>query len=196
MTMIDQIREEFRMRVNIRDTKSLRRFFLRYSFFSTNDMALLLGLSPWTIRIYKRRAKIRRKGGPNTKPENPQIPVHLDLPEDWDTSDWWRKHYPRYGMGILTRETGLNYHTVRKRVRQHCGRIRSQQESTDSSHPCCTREWLQEHYINQGLSQKRCGRIAGVSDSTIRDWLVRLGFQVRGLYGGSLLDQVSSIGTS
>jgi len=185
---MEAICEEFKTRVDIKDAKSLRRFFLRYSFFSTNDMALILGLSPWSIRTYKRRAGIKRKGGPKTKPKNPQIPVHLDLPENWDTAEWWRAHYPRYGMYILTRETGLNYHTVRRRVRRHCGGIRSYREAANSDHSYCTKEWLQEHYINQGLSQKRCGVIAGVSDSTIRDWLVRFGFQVRGQYGGSLLD--------
>ena len=80
--MMEQIREEFRTRVDIHDAKLLRRFFLRYSFFSTNDMALILRLCPWTIRLYKKRAGITRKGGPKTRPENPQIPVHLYLPEN------------------------------------------------------------------------------------------------------------------
>lgn len=190
---MDVICEEFTTRVDVKDPKSLRRFFLRYSFFTTNDLALILKLNPRTIRTYKGRAGIKRKGGPKTKPENPQIPVHLDLPENWDTAEWWQAHYPRYGMRILTRETGLNYITVRSRVRRHCGGIRSHREATTSAHPCCTREWLQEHYIEQRLSQKQCGRVAGVSDSTIRDWLVHHGIQVRGQHASSLLDQISSI---
>lgn len=184
---MDQIREEFDKRVDINDGKSLKRFFMRYSFFSTNDIALVLGLSPRTIRVYKRNAGIRRNGGPDTKPKNPNTPVRLDLPENWDTAEWWQRHYPRYGMYILTRETGLNYHTVRRRVNKHCGGIRSYRDATASNHPCYNKDWLQEHYVDQKLTQKQCGKIAGVSDSTIRNWLVRLGFQVRGHYGSSIL---------
>jgi len=188
--------EEFKTRVDIYNKKSLFRFFMRYAFFSTNDLALILGLSPGTIQEYKRYAGIKRKDGPYHKPVNHNIPVHLDLPENWDTPEWWRAHYPRYGMYILTRETGLNYNTVRRRVRQHCGRIRGHKEAVQPDHPCCNKDWLRKHYINQGLNQKQCGLLAGVSDSTIRSWLVRLGFQVRGHNGGSLLDQVGGIRAS
>ena len=89
---MDSIVEEFKSRVNITDPKSLRRFFLRYSFFSTNDIAMVLGLSPRNIREYRNYAGIKRQTGPNTKPENPTIPVHLDLPDDWDTEEWWQSH--------------------------------------------------------------------------------------------------------
>ena len=190
---MDTVREEFRTRVGIHDAPSLRRFFFRHAFFSSNDLAQILGLSAWTIRQYKKRAGIQYRNSHNKLPPNLQLPVHLDLPGGWDTAEWWRAHYPRYGMHILVRETGLGYRTVRRRVQKHCGGIRSHQEATHPTHPCCNEEWLREHYIDQGLSQKRCGVIAGVSDYTIRNWLVRYGIQVRGHYGGSLLDKVSSV---
>ena len=193
---MDHIREEFNTRVDIKDAVSLRRFFNRYAFFSTNDLAMILGLCPSTIRIHKRYAGIKRANASHNKPENPSIHTHIDLPEDWDTPEWWRANYPRYGTYILRRATGLSYRTVRRRIQKHCGPLRSHREAAGSMHPCYTKEWLQEYYVDQGLSQKRCGAIAGVSDSTIRDWLVHLGFQVRSRYGSSPLDQVSRVRVS
>jgi len=189
---VDQIREEFD-RIDIKDKKAMRRFFLRYSFFSTNDLALILDLSPRTILEYKRNCDLRRKGGPKQRPVYPRIPTDIELPENWDTPEWWRAHYPKYGMYILTKVTGLNYHTVRKRVSRYCGGIRSYREAMASDHPCCNEEWLREHYIERELGQKACARLAGVSDSTLRGWLVRFGIQVRGSYGGSVLGKVGSI---
>jgi hypothetical protein len=45
--------------------------------------------------------------------------------------------------------------------------------------PCKNREWLEEHYIYEGWSCRRCAEEAGVSPATISNWLVKFGIKPR-----------------
>jgi hypothetical protein len=170
---------------------------MRHSFFGVGDLATLLDLSPRTILKYRRRAGIKKRGEVKNQPEFHSIPTNINLQEGWDTPEWWRAHYPRYGMRILTRVTGLNYLTVRRRIERHCpGGIRKYGEAVKSKHPCCTEKWIREHYEEQELSQYKCASIAGVSPSTFRDWLVRFKIPIRSYYAHSLMDQAGGLRTN
>ena len=102
-----------------------------------------------------------------------------NLPDNWDTKEWWTANYPKQGIYLLARETGLNKHTVRKRLRKHGIKILSKEEAERSKHPCCNAEWLSEHYYVKGLTLQACGQLAGVSGDTIKTWLSALRMQTK-----------------
>ena len=158
------------------DKLSLWNFFRKYLYFSTYDLAIVLKTTAKRIRQLKAIAGIRREGK-TTIPTYVQQRVEIELPPDWDTAEWWRAHYPKYGTSILARVTGLNLLTVRKRLRKHGIRILSKRESELSKNPLCTEAWIRKHYYDEGLSQRACAKLAGISTDTFRGWLIRFGLQ-------------------
>ena len=153
-------------------------FFHKYLYFSTYDLAVILRTTPKRIRNLKAIAGIKREGkGP--LPSNIRVKIEIELPPNWDTAEWWRAHYPKYGTFVLARVTGLNLMTVRKRLRKHDIRIRSKREAEQSKHPYCTEAWLVKYYYEEDLSLRACAKLAGISTDTLRGWLVRFGLQTK-----------------
>lgn len=161
------------------DVAELREFFLRYSFFTTNNMAQLIKLSARNVRKYKKQAGFGKAVVLSPLPVNIKVPIKIDLPDNWDTPEWWRENYPKYGTWTLSRATGLSRPVIRLRINKYCGGLLTHEEATLSNHPRFDKEWLTEHYITQGKSLRACSKLAGVSPDTLAGWLNRLGIRVR-----------------
>lgn len=175
------VRDEF----NLLDKHSqgkLATFFLRYKFFSTNDLSIVLSLSSRYLRRLKSRAKITnsRKTSP---PRNIKVMPDIKLEPGWDCKEWWEQHYPKYSAAILAKITGLHKITVLSRIRKYGIPMRSK---VNSGHQCCNYDWLYKHYITLEWGLVRCGKAAGVSPDTISVWLNNHKIQVRSKYGPSV----------
>ena len=179
--------------VDRHDPKALRKFFLLFSFFTSNDMALMLELNARTIRKLKKRAGLGRVGGPPQKPPGFNYGKIVDIPIDWYDDDSLRAAYPRFGYVAISKAVGISYTRVKQRIKK-MGIGLSYREACRSKHPCCTAEWLRKHYIEMGLTQVECAKLAGVSDCTIRDWLNFHGTQVRTHFVGPPVGKTCGVG--
>ena len=174
------IREDFAL-VDTKDGKQLREFFLRYSFLNTTDFCQALSLCTTIVRNYKRRAGFRRPSAPDVVPNVSPKPNVVDNIEPFvDTPSWWILHYKERGCGRakLERASGLSHSQVRSRITKHCG-WKSYNESMRSKHPCNNLEWLTKHYVDKELSMRACAKLAGVSDDTLKCWLLRNNIAIR-----------------
>ncbi len=182
------IRDEFAL-IDTKNGDQLREFFLRYSFLSTTDFASILSLSTTFIRRYKRRAGFRRASAPDVVPNVSPTRNTVDNIEPFvDTADWWILHYKErgYGRAKLQRASGLGVGTVRLRIKKHCG-WKSYNEAMKSKHPCNNLEWLTKHYVDEQLSMRACAKLAGVSDDTLKCWLLRAGIEIRHINHGPIV---------
>ena len=171
------IRDDFAA-LDRKNPQALWDFFHKYKFFSTYDLAIVLDATARTIRDLKGVSGLRREGvGP--LPSNIRLKTQVELPENWDVREWWEANYPRYGIYMLSKITGLNKLTVRKRLRRYGIKTISKKEAEFSKHPCCNVEWLKEHYYKNDMSLRACARLAGVSTDTIRGWMIAFKLQTR-----------------
>jgi hypothetical protein len=178
------VRDEFKL-LDRRDQEELSRFFLRYKFFTTNDLAQILSMSSRHIRRLKTIAKVTNSRG-TSPPQKVRIPPDIQLEPNWDREEWWRRYYPKYGCRVLARATGMSMRTVMKHLRKFGITIRTDVSPSLSSHPCCNYEWLQKHYNELDLGLVRCAEIAGVCPDTISGWLNAYKIQVKSRYGPSV----------
>ena len=170
-----EIKAEFDL-IDKKDAVSLRSWFEKYPFLSTNDIAMIVGLGAPKIRKLRRLAGFRE----NIKqPRYVRVPEIIDVPENWNTKEWLTEAVSKYGVPSIAKAVGRNYSTIYDKVWKWKIPKRSWLESVKSKNPCCTSEWLTEHYVERQLSAVVCSKLAGVSRDTIINWLVRFGIQVR-----------------
>jgi hypothetical protein len=172
------MRDEFKL-LDKYNSEQLGNFFVRYKFFSTNDLAQVLSLSSRYIRTLKSRTDISRTRGRKVSPKsNINIIPNIKLEPGWDCPEWWRHYYELYGMKTLAKITHLNILTVKKRLSKY--NIPSKtRKSKPLNHPCCNFEWLRKHYVELGYTIAKCARTAGVSPDTITSWLNTFKIQVK-----------------
>jgi hypothetical protein len=172
------IRDEFKL-LDRYNSAQLGSFFVRYKFFSTNDLAQVLSLSSRYIRRLKERTDISRTRGRKVSPKpNINTVPDIKLEPGWDCGDWWRHYYKLYGLRILVKITHLSMKTVMKRLRTYNIQLRPK-GSTPSNHPCRNYEWLYKHYVELDLGSVKCAKAAGVSPDTITSWLNAFKIQVK-----------------
>jgi hypothetical protein len=174
------IRDEFKL-LDRYNSEQLSNFFLRYKFFSTNDLSQVLSLSSRYIRRLKSRTdpdRIIRTRQKHTPPKNLRVLPNIKLEPGWDCAEWWRHYYQLYGSYILVKITHLSRPTVRKRLRKYNVQIRTKRASP-INHPCYNYEWLYKHYVELSWNTARCAKAAGVSPDTIITWLNNFKIQVK-----------------
>lgn len=177
---IDEHRIEFR-KVKRRDPKSLLRWFTTYKHLSTNDHAQIAGVAACTIRKYKKLAGIRGKGPAN----NPRVKtVRCDpaevAPPNWrEDADWLRRTLDLYNVSVIARMVQRDRNVVLNALRRHNIPTKPLRESNKPKNRCCTHAWCWKHYIEQGLSQKQCAKLAGIAQQTFSTWLNRFNITVR-----------------
>jgi hypothetical protein len=172
------IRDEFKL-LDKRDPKQLSNFFLRYKFFSTNDLAQVLSLSSRYIRMLKTRTGddiVRTRQNNRPRAGVRFLPI-VELEPGWDCAEWWRHYYKLYGARILAKITHLSIKTVKKRIRKY--NIPRTRQAPPLTHPCCNYEWLYKHYVEMDLHLLGCAKAAGVSPDTISSWLNTFKIQVK-----------------
>lgn len=187
------IRDEYQS-IDKYNKDQLTSFFLRYKYFSTNDLAQVLSLSSRYIRTLKNRADIiiSRSGGQIHKQKRIITVPDIKLEPGWDCAEWWRHYYKLYGTIVLSKITHLNPKTVRSRLCKY--NIKMRPVGTHPiSHPCCNYEWLYKHYTQLNMELGTCAKEAGVSKDTITSWLNKFKIQVKTKYGPKVKARNSSV---
>ena len=177
------MRDEFKL-LNKYDPEQLKNFFLRYKFFSTNDLSQVLSFGSRYIRMLKTRTDgtdLIRTKRPSPVPKCVYIVPDIKLEPGWDCAEWWRHYYQLYGIRTLSRITHLNRRTVTKRLRKY-NIPTMPRRSKHTTNPCNNYEWLYKHYVELGQTLAMCGKIAGVSKDSISTWLNKFKIQVRTRY--------------
>jgi hypothetical protein len=167
------MRDEFEL-LDRRNSEQLGNFFVRYKFFSTNDLAQVLSLSSRYIRRLKSRTDICRTRGRKTSPQTIKTPLDMELEPGWDCEEWWRRQYQLHGVYILSRISHFSVKTVRRRLSKY--NIKTGVRSTNS---CRNYEWLHKHYVELDQNVVTCAKLAGVSPDTITTWLNNFKIQVK-----------------
>lgn len=186
-SVADDVRLEYST-INRKDPEILRRFFLRFSFFSTNDLAQILGYSSTYIKRLKRSVGIR--GRPIHGRRIISYPTLITAPPNWG-NEWLRQVYPQFGLRIIARATSRTIQAIHYRLKR-LGVILPDKTSR-SKHPCCNEEWLRKYYVEEEWTATQCSQLAGVSRDTICDWLNVFKIQVRS-NAYSILGKVSGFG--
>lgn len=168
------------------DLVEWRAFFRDNKYLTNMELAQLAGVSLKTIERRKLDLGLRKKRvlhwcrEHKTKP----IPVEVVPPSVWNNKEWFLEMYVRRELGSWTiaRMIDRDHARVRQKLRQFGIPVRPYHESTLSKHPCCNREWLEEHYEVYGYSLEKCAELADVNQYTICNWLVRFCMPIRDRY--------------
>lgn len=180
LATLEELRAAFK-RVNRHDPKALRLWFDTHQHLSTHDHAQVAGLSAWTIRQLKKRAGIRGNG-PAVGPQ--VITVRCDPaevpPANWkDDPDWLRRTLELYDVSKIARMVGRDRNVVKAALKRHNIPTKNRRDATKSKNPHCSHAWCWKHYVEQGLSQEKCAKLAGIAQQTFGDWLNRFNIPVR-----------------
>lgn len=162
-----ELRQQFAV-VDKKDPKALRQWFDTHSYLSTNDFAQIGDCSARKIRQLKKLAGIVGKMPANLPISKAQSRVvTLTAPADWDNYEWFSKVAKSHTYRDLSTATGLSYRSIYTRLKRWGLKTRGQV----SHNPCHTKEWCEEHYVKQGLSQTKCAKLAKVGQQTFANWL-------------------------
>lgn len=174
--IVDGLLEELRAewgRVDVSCVVSLGRWFECHGDLSVSDHALVMQCSVWLVN--KRRALVGIKGrAPKTRKRPLAVRGCVGvLPEGWCSKEWLEKNIAVYGHRPIIRAAGWTRKWYYEKLRK-LGVVARKRRN-----PCRSRDWLFRHYVELGLSLRRCGELAGVSKQTVASWLVAEGISVR-----------------
>ncbi len=168
---IKELREEF-AKVNLGDKESVQKWFAEHSYLSKNDIAIIAQRSrAWVDSLYRFAGHVPK----NIRPSKPYVPhsTVIDLPENWRDEDWLRSAAKRHSARAIARAANVHHSHVIRLFEKHDIKKQTYKEAMKSKNPHCTKAWCYEHYVVQGLSMKKCAKLAGVARSTFSKWLVR-----------------------
>ena len=156
-------------------------------YLTSSELAYMLEVSPSAIREWREKLGVECRVKINTSymrewNTGKEYPLVED-PKIWDNKEWLSEQYEKngYGRRIIAKMINRDPKVVKLRLRRYGIRIRDVREASQSKNPCCNKEWLEEHYEKQGLSQRKCAKIADVNPQTIVNWLVKFGMSVRNM---------------
>lgn len=169
------LREQF-AQVDFTDIGSIQKWFADHPYLTTNDHAQIANRSTLWIRQQKRKAGIKSRTPPVLPVAKPIKKPLIDVPPDWDTKEWLEWASTRYTIRRIALSTGKSMRTIYSRYKKWG--LKPTYVSK-SQNPCCTEEWVREHYVNQRLSQKECAKLAGICTQAFANWLNRFKIAVR-----------------
>jgi len=173
---IEQLRPKFAA-VNKKDPKALRRWFESYPHLRTADHALIASRSLNYIRELKKLAGLGGKPVKKRPTTRHRKVVNIEVPENWDTPEWLQKAVLRYSILSISQALGVSRRTIRRRLDRY--KITERIDATDPQNPYYNKAWVHEHYVEQGLSQSKCAKMAGITTAAFTKWLVRFRIPVR-----------------
>jgi transposase len=175
---IAELREEFK-KVDKKDPKALRSWFETNSHLRTSDIALIAERNPGYVRELKKLAGLGKGPVKKIPPPATKKTISIHVPEDWDNEEWLTKAFQLYSVRDIAKATGIAKSTIFDRKTKYGIKARNYKEATKSNNPHCTKAWVYEHYVTQGLKQSECAKLAGIATPTFNRWLVRFKIPVR-----------------
>jgi transposase-like protein len=154
---------------------------------------MLAGTSTTTIKEWRRKCGIKapNNGWGSNQPTRPFVGTKLEpkvyeiVPKEiWDNPGWFYQKYVVEELGVhaLAKMIDRDIKIVLSRLKRFGIQTRTTQEAVKSKNKCCTREWLEEHYVIYGYSLRKCAELAGVNRYTIYNWLVKYNIYIRDRY--------------
>jgi hypothetical protein len=175
---IEQLRPEFAA-VDKSDPVSLKQWFESHSHLRTSDHARIANRDLDYIRRLKKLAGLGGRTPKNRPTNSNKKIVSIDVPEVWDDPEWLRKIIQLHSAKSLAKAIGVSVRTISCRLIKYKIPRKSPKERTKPNNPCCTKAWVYEHYVEQGLSQSKCGKLAGITHGAFAKWLIRFEIPVR-----------------
>ena len=173
-----ELRKKFGQ-VDTDDPEAIRKWFADHEYLTTNDHALVTGKSRWYVRQLRKRAGLTQAPPKKMpKPHAPRKIVNIDT-TNWDTKEWFEKAIQLYTIKQIARAIQRDKKAVKRRVKKWNLKLRPLKERTRPQNPCCTKEWVYNHYVEKGLSQRQCAKLANISPQNFANWLIRFEIQVR-----------------
>lgn len=163
-----------------------------YKYLQSSEIARLTGRSIKQVNEWRRKAGktsvctwgTNQKKRPfiGTKPSKVVVPIVTD-PIIWDNAEWFREQYEtkQYGMPLIARMIQRKTCIVYNRLKKYGIPTRGLSSIT-SKNPCCDYKWLDENYVIQEFSLRKCAKLANVNPYTIINWLTKFGIHIRDKY--------------
>jgi len=173
-----ELRKKFEA-VDKKDPESIRRWFDKYPYLSTNDHAQIANYSNNYIYKLRRIAGIKGripKNLPKTVPAIQVKAIILEVPDDWDNKEWLNKIVGIYSVTSIAIACGVSRYVIYNRLKRY---EITKRKSRKSNNKCCTKDWCLKHYVELGWSQRKCAKKAGICQQTFPHWLNRFKIPVR-----------------
>lgn len=176
---IQQLRQRFK-KVDTKDPTSIQQWFAEHPYLTTNDHAQIAQKSLFWIRKIKRFASIKNKTPPVLPISKPRRSVNtLVAPVQWDDPEWLRETAKHHNVLAMSRACGISRAYMRKKLAKY-GIPPMSERAYDPRSDKYNYQWVYEHYVIKGMSQKQCAKLAGIARQTFAIWLNRLKIPVRG----------------
>jgi len=171
---------------NPKDKEMLKLWFEQNQDLTTLELATKAGVSPSTIRNWKRSCGLELGKSPfdvSYKMSKKNV-EKVDDPIIWDNKSWFEDQYRIKGRGIylIARVIGRSTSLVKGRLDRYGIPLRSHSEAVKSKSPYCNKEWLELNYIELNKSLAKCAEEAGVSPYTICNWLAKFDIPIRDIH--------------
>ena len=189
-----QIRQEF-SNITKNNREELFKFFTKYPFISCYEMAFILDVSPYYVRLLRRKSGIPRRKT-TKQPVNKYIkkkpPIKRVPRRIWSNNKkWWVETYKNHSIYDIMKMTGIKKTSIYHHLRKFGIKTRGNKLALHPKHPCCNKEWLYNNYVIKKLSKQQCAKLAGVSEDTISSWLIKHKIRLRYVCNPTLAKDIS-----
>lgn len=168
-------RAKFNAEVDINDRKSVRKWFKKYPHLTSPEHAQIIGKNKdWVCRL-REWAGLKEPTPKHKPPIQMKKAFSLQVPENWDTAEWLTEAYKHYGSLVIARAVKRSKFAIRTRLKKL-----GLKPPKRPSHPLCNKNWVYDHYVVKGLTQKQCAALAGIPRQSFVRWLVKLQIPIRG----------------
>lgn len=165
--------------VDLHNRQQVKRWFLDYPELTLPERAVISGMSEIWIKKLKRSLKLSKVKIIETtfglrivnriQPKKLILNPPIENLEEWILYQYIEKERSITELSLATNRSRTHIRTIL--------RNNMVQFNKSNINPYKTREWLTEHFVSQKLSYRQCGKLAGVSRSTIQAWLSH--FQIK-----------------
>lgn len=174
-----ELRKEY-AKIDTSDLQSIRDWFDKYHYLTTSELARVAGKSRWHIRYLRRKAGIKISSRTTSIKPKRQLPSisYIEVPPDWRTNKQWLTWACRnHPIVAIARAAGCSKPTLYKYIRKNG--VVYPRGQIQRKNPCFNKGWLYKHYVDMGLNQPQCAKLAGVTVETIGCWLIQSGITTR-----------------
>lgn len=157
------------------DNDKIRQWFNKYNYYKLTDIARALRIN--MSHLYRLRKQCGLViPGPKRIHKIKTYEKLETIPEDWKNGEWLLPAIEKYGTKQVAEKAGVTAKTVYITLHKLGRRV------ITGKHKCDNVEWLQQHYYTERLNILQMSKLAGVSEGTIKQWLIKYGIDRRYLY--------------
>ena len=157
------------------DDDKIRQWFNKYNYYKLTDIARALRIN--MSHLYRLRKQCGLViPGPKRIHKIKTYEKLESIPEDWKNGEWLLPAIEKYGTKQVAEKAGVTAKTVYITLHKLGRRVITEKHSCDNV------DWLHEHYYAKRLNIVQMSKLAGVSEGTIKQWLIKYGIDRRFTY--------------